>query len=430
MNHEGPVAVIGGGPVGLAAAAHLARRRVPFLLFEGGSQVGASVREWGHVRLFSPWRHLVDPVAAELLEGAGWTPPPPERLPRGAEIVAELLEPLAQHPLIAPNLRLGHQVTGVARAGADRLRSTGREEAPFELHLQGPEGEEVILARAVIDASGTWRSPNPMGSSGLPALGEGRHRDRVCYGIPDVRGTERERFAGRRVAVVGKGHSAFQLLLDLVSLRREVPEGTIHWVLRGPVSPKLFGGGVGDELPARGLLGNRLRAALASGAITPHPSFPIRSMEGHPEGDGLTLISGRGDRIEGVDEVLVATGFRPDLSLTRELRLALDEVSEAPLALAPMIDPNLHSCGTVAPHGFRELGHPEAGYYTVGMKSYGRAPTFLLLTGYEQVRSVVAAIDGDLESAGRVELVLPETGVCGSDLDGAGVGVGCCGPSV
>ena len=112
--------------------------------------------------------------------------------------------------------------------------------------------------------------------------------------------------------------------------------------------------------------------------------------------------------------IVVATGFRPDLGILRELRVALDPAVEAPPALAPLIDPNLHSCGTVRPHGARELGHPEPGFYIAGSKSYGRAPTFLMMTGYEQVRSVVAEIAGDHAAAREVRLVLPETGVCSS----------------
>lgn len=113
-----------------------------------------------------------------------------------------------------------------------------------------------------------------------------------------------------------------------------------------------------------------------------------------------------------VDVIIAATGFRPDLAPEAELRLALDAATESPVALAPLIDPNVHSCGTVPPHGAVELAHPEQDFYLVGMKSYGRAPTFLLLTGYEQVRSVTAALAGDWEAARDVQLVLPETGVC------------------
>ena len=127
-------------------------------------------------------------------------------------------------------------------------------------------------------------------------------------------------------------------------------------------------------------------------------------------GDGI--VASDGERaLPAVDEVIAATGFRPDWSMLSELRLDLDPAVESPRALAPLIDPNVHSCGTVPPHGAEELKHPDANLFVIGMKSYGRAPTFLMLTGYEQARSVVSAIAGDWESARRVELVLPETGL-------------------
>jgi hypothetical protein len=129
--------------------------------------------------------------------------------------------------------------------------------------------------------------------------------------------------------------------------------------------------------------------------------------------------------LKPVDEVIAATGFRPDWSILSEVRLDLDPAVESPRALAPLIDPNLHSCGTVPPHGAEELKQPDANLFVIGMKSYGRAPTFLMLTGYEQARSVVSAIAGDWEGARRVELVLPETGVCSTD--GIDIGGACCG---
>ncbi len=147
----------------------------------------------------------------------------------------------------------------------------------------------------------------------------------------------------------------------------------------------------------------------------------------------LVPVADDGRRLEPVDEVIVPTGLRPDLSLLSEIRLCLDERLQAPTALAPLIDPNQHSCGTVYPHGHQELAHPEQGVYLVGMKSFGRAPTFLAMTGYEQVCSVVDALADDLESANRVELTPAESGVCG----GAGLfdapeadqtGGGCCAP--
>jgi hypothetical protein len=143
----------------------------------------------------------------------------------------------------------------------------------------------------------------------------------------------------------------------------------------------------------------------------------FRILQAAQTGGQVALISEDGKSLPGADHVVVLTGFRPDLSFLTEMRLALDSVLQAPVALAPEIDPNVHSCGTVMPHGARELAHPEQGLYLVGMKSYGRAPTFLAMTGYEQVRSVAAELAGDHEAASRVELVLPDTGVCtGSGL--------------
>jgi hypothetical protein len=148
----------------------------------------------------------------------------------------------------------------------------------------------------------------------------------------------------------------------------------------------------------------------------------ITRLEPTPEG---IVVTGQDVVLPPVDEIIAATGFRPDLNLLSELRLALDPAVESPTALAPLIDPNLHSCGSVPPHGAVELRHPEPDLYIVGMKSYGRAPTFLMLTGYEQVRSVAAAIAGDWEAARDVQLVLPETGVC-STSSLTDRGVACC----
>ena len=182
--------------------------------------------------------------------------------------------------------------------------------------------------------------------------------------------------------------------------------------MRGNDPAKAFGGGANDKLAARGELGAAFAALVAADRIKLESEFRVS----HLALDGPRLIVGAGSACCGrqvvVDELIVATGFRPDLDFVRELRIQLDPAIECPVALAPLIDPNEHSCGTVRPHGARELAQPEPGFYFAGMKSYGRAPTFLMLTGYEQVRSIAADIAGDREAAERVELVLPETGVC------------------
>ncbi|WP_345800382.1 FAD-dependent oxidoreductase [Microbacterium sp. AZCO] len=413
-----PVAIIGAGPVGLSAAAHLVERDLPFVIFESGRDAAASVRAWGHTRLFSPWKHLVDPAAARLLAETGWRLPAPERAPTGAELVRDYLEPLAALPSIAPHIRTGTTVTGVAREGMDRTRTRGRSQTPFALRLRRADGDvEEMTARAVIDASGTYLAPNSLSSNGLELLGLEEIAAEVLPALPDVRGRERETLAGRRVTVVGAGHSAANTLLALVDLAREAPGTAVAWLIRNRGAVRVSSS-ADDELADRARLGSRVDAAVARGDVTLVDRFEIA--RARRAAAGIELIGRRDGEpaIHSTDVVVNATGFRPDLSMLRELRLELDDVVEAPRRLAPLIDPNVHSCGTVEPHGYRELMHPESGFFIVGMKSYGRAPTFLLATGYEQVRSVVAWLAGDAESAASIELVLPATGVCSTDAGG------------
>ena len=400
------VAVIGAGPIGLAAAAHLVSRGMTPVILEAGRSVGAQVLAWSHVQVFSPWRYNVDPVALAMLRASGLKEPEPDTLPTGGEIVAEYLRPLAALPQIAPHVRLGARVVAVARVGLDKMKTAGREGAPFELLVRSAAGEETVLADAVIDASGTYGTPNPLGANGLAAIGEGQCRDRVFYGIPDVLGLHRQRYAGRRTLVVGSGHSAFNVLLDLA----ELPDAGITWAVRRTEVGAMYGGGAADALPARGSLGARLRTLVEHQRVRLVIGFRTSALR--VDGAEVTVVDADGNTLGPFDEIVAATGFRPDLAMLAELRLELDPAIESPRALAPLIDPNVHSCGTVPPHGAAELRHPEPGFYVVGMKSYGRAPTFLMLTGYEQVRSVVAELAGDVEGARRVELTLPPTGVC------------------
>ncbi|WP_405955674.1 NAD(P)-binding domain-containing protein [Streptomyces phaeochromogenes] len=425
-----PVVVIGAGPVGLAAAAHLVLRGLEPLVLEAGPVAGAAVREWAHVRLFSAWAEVVDPAAEKLLAPTGWTRPDSATYPTGADWAGRYLQPLAD--VLGDRVRFGTAVTGVARAGRDRVVDSGRDEQPFTVHVRRADGgEERIAARAVVDASGTWSLPGPAGADGLPALGERAAADRVSYRVPDLDDPAvRARYAGRRTAVVGSGASAFTALAALADLAKEVPGTHAVWILRRGLGTDTYGGGEADQLPARGALGLRARAAVEAGHVTAATGFRVAAVE--REGGRLVLVAEGGRRLEPVDEAVVLTGFRPDLSFLSEVRLDLDERLQAPVRLAPLIDPNVHSCGTVYPHGVRELSHPERDIHLAGMKSYGRAPTFLAMTGYEQVRSLAAALAGDQEGAERVELTLPETGVCGGaglfdEPEGeTGEGGGCC----
>ncbi|MDR6621406.1 FAD-dependent oxidoreductase [Sinomonas atrocyanea] len=424
-----PVAVIGAGPVGLAAAAHLLERGLEPLVLEAGPAVGAAMREWGHVRVFSTWRYNLDPASVRLLERHGWEPPRPTALPYGAQIVEGYLEPLAATPELAGRVRTGHRVLAVTRKDRDKGSSVGRDLAPFLLRVQGPDGAVAeVLARAVIDASGTWEHRAPLGSSGLPAPGE---EDATAAGLltAPLVDVAAGGFGGRRTLVVGGGHSAANSVLALTQLARTDPGTEVVWAIRAATPAQAYGGGNADELPARGQLGTRLQAMVGSGAVQLVTGFSTARLE-VLDGRRLRVHAADGRTLE-VDRLIPATGFRPDLSVLSEVRLDLDPAVDAPRRLGPRIDPDFHSCGTVEPHGAAVLAHPEKDFYIAGMKSYGRAPTFLMATGYEQVRSIAAALAGDAAAAEAVELQLPATGVCsgvGSDgsADEAAFAGSCC----
>jgi hypothetical protein len=405
-----PIAIIGAGPVGLAAAGHALLRGLTPLVLESGSGAGHNALQWRHVRMFSPWRYNVDRVAGRMLAEIGWRSPDPDHFPTGRELVVDYLEPLAAHPALRPHIRLNTTVVAITRLNNDKMKDSGRDDAPFLLRTRTASGEEgSLLAKAVIDASGTYGNPNPLGTGGIPALGETALRDHITYGVPDVPGSERGRYAGKRVVVVGSGDSAFNALIALIALKDEDPSTEILWAVRRTVEEINFGGGQNDALPERGALGQRVRSIIEQGAVRLVPDFRVTRLE--RSGETILVHSDR-DAVVSVDEIVAVTGYRPNLEMLREIRLSLDHAVESPSELAPLIDPNIHSCGTVRPHGEKELAHPETGFYIAGMKSYGRAPTFLMLTGYEQVRSIVAALDGDWQAARDVQLDLPETGVC------------------
>ena len=419
-----PVAIIGAGPVGLAAAAHLAIRNQPFLMFEAGDTVASNVLSWKHVRVFSPWRYNIDKAARQLLSATAWKSPDDEDLPTGEELYNEYFKPLSDLQSIKPHIVLSAKVLSIGRKNIDKMKTRGREVVPFMVQVLHQNNIRQYEVRAVIDASGTWNSPNPVGSGGFFAAGELENSASIFYGIPDILQRHEDRYKNKSVLVAGSGHSAINAILELDRLKEKYPATEIHWVLRKKNISEVYGGQENDALEARGALGIMIEKLVKSDRVNVYTPFHIQQILNRDQ--RLAVIGSQGDQqfvLPGIDEIISNTGSRPDFSFLREVRLSIDPALESVAAIADLIDPNIHSCGTVRPHGEQALRHPDKDFYIVGSKSYGRAPTFLMATGYEQVRSIVAAIVGDMEAARKVELDLPETGVCSTDLGGTS----CCG---
>ncbi|WP_025115253.1 NAD(P)-binding domain-containing protein [Lysinibacillus fusiformis] len=422
-NKNLPIVIIGAGPIGLAAAAHLVEHKQAFILLEAGHEVAHNIRTWGHVTLFSPWRYNINKAAKALLNASGWKEPNLDMLPTGHELIDLYLKPLSELVQIKPNIQLNAKVVGISRQLNDKMKTKNRADQSFIIYIKQENDIRVIEARAVIDATGTWGNPNPANSTGVWLQNEKALADHIEYGIPDIN-TNAKRYANKKIAVIGGGHSAINTLLALTELQEKNPATKLVWIMRKKSVEEAYGGEEKDALAARGALGVRIHELVDTGKVEVITPFYISQVKKEENIHIVGTISGEQKVLTGFEELIVNAGNRPDLSINSELRLSIDSATESVHALAPLIDPNVHSCGTVRAHGEEILRQPEKDFYIVGAKSYGRAPTFLMATGYEQVRSITAYLTGDEEASKRVELELPETGVCGINL--AGPSNSCC----
>lgn len=264
-------------PVRLAAAAHLAKSGEKFLVLESGTHVGNHILQWGHVRLFSPWQYNVDKVARELLEKSGWNAPSPDELPTGKELVEDYLEKIASLPEIQPHILLNSKVLSISKKGLDKMKSANRENVPFILYVDQNGITERIEAKAVIDATGTWGQPNPINADDVWIKEELSLQSNIYYGIPDINGKDREQYLGKRVAVIGGGHSAINTILELSQLN-ESNSNEIVWILRKNKIEEVYGGAENDALQARGKLGLKIHQLVNSGRVKVYTPFQVQKV--------------------------------------------------------------------------------------------------------------------------------------------------------
>jgi hypothetical protein len=379
------IAIVGAGPIGIEAALAAAERGWPFTVYESAPSVAGHVREWGHVRLFTPWdMNLSLRVRAALGDDA----PEGGDLPTGDDLADRVFEPVAAS--LGDHLQLSTRVRAIAREGLlkhEEISSAARGSRPFRLLVTGPDGvERVDHADVVIDSAGTWGEPNALGDGGIPAPGELALADRIERHLPDFE-RDADGWAGRRILLTGSGHSAQTAARALAALAADAPGTDVVWAVRG--GDRSFGAVRGDSLPARAEL-NRDAASLGAGASQAvDVQFGVVTERLH-ERDGriaVSLRNGAVDEVE-VDRVLALNGGVGDASLYRQLQVHECYATAAPMKLSAALlaqNGGGGDCTAVAPPGPETLVNPEPGFFILGAKSYGRNSQFLLRIGWQQV---------------------------------------------
>lgn len=391
------MAVLGGGPVGLHALARARAHGWDATLYERG-RVGENVRGWGHVRMFSPRAMNAPPASGERPgreDQAGG-------LELGAEYVTACLEPLACSADLAGRVVTGTEVVAVARdrlRKGDEIASPARGRRPFRLLLRDRGGERVEAADVVLDATGTFATPNWFGPGGIPAVGERAAAETIDYRLPDVLGRQRAAFAGRHTLVVGAGHSAATAILWLGELADEASATRVTWVTRS-VLPRLVPEVPGDPLPERARVSAGANDLASRGApwLDRRAGSVVVGVRREACGLAVDVAETGAKRAIVADRLLALVGYRPELGLARELQVHTCWATEGTYPLAAAL---LAQTGEAAPDclagtglGPTTLLHPETGFFTVGAKSYGRNPNFLIRTGFQQVEDVLGWLNG------------------------------------
>ncbi|MEA2421001.1 MAG: hypothetical protein QOF55_100 [Thermoleophilaceae bacterium] len=404
------VAILGAGPVGLEAALAVAERGWDLTVFEAAGRAGGNVRDWGHVRLFTPW----DMNVSERMRLALPDAPAGSSLPTGAELADLLLDPLAALPSIAPRVRLGTRVEAVAREGLlkhEEIASHARGARRFRLLVSDASGHESVeYADAVIDCTGTYGNPNALGDGGIPAPGERALGDRIERRLPAVGGPGERAgrgkgagrgggagrgFAGQTILLTGAGHSAQTAARSLAELARDAPGTRVIWAIRS--AEPTWGAVQADPLPERAALTRAARelAGGASDAVEPRLGHVTEALEHSADGRiNVTLRNGLPEEVT-VDRVLALNGGVGDFSLYRQLQVHECYATSAPMKLsAALLGAAAGDCLEQQSHGPDTLTNPEPGFFILGAKSYGRNSQFLMRIGWAQVDDVMGLIAG------------------------------------
>jgi hypothetical protein len=386
------IAIVGAGPIGIEAALAAAERGWSFTVYESAPSAAGHLREWGHVRLFTPWDMN---VSARVRAALGAAAPSGSELPLGHELADRVFDPVAAR--LGDRLQVGTRIRAIAREGLlkhEAIASGERGARPFRLLVTAPDGSErVDHADVVLDCTGTWGAPNALGDGGIPAPGEASLAGRIERWLPDF-AREGSGWAGRRILLTGSGHSAQTAARDLAALARQAPGTGVIWAVRG--GDRSFGAVDGDPLPARAEL-NREAAALGAGGSDSVEVHFGAVTDRLADRDGRVVVglrNGTVDEVE-VDRVLALNGGVGDASLYRQLQVHECYATAAPMKLSAALlaqNGGGGDCLAVEPPGPETLLNPEPGFFILGAKSYGRNSQFLLRIGWRQVDDAFALI--------------------------------------
>lgn len=377
------VLVAGAGPMGIAAAIGALDRGFDVTVIERGD-VGEALRAWGPTRFFSPLSMNVSPRMTELL---GDAMPPADALLTGPEFVKRVLEPLAARPPLAGRIRTRTTVLAIGRRGLTRMDYAGhplRAERPFRVPVDGPDGEETLEAEVVLDATGGYTLPRPIGAGGLPARGESRLAQTPIRTLGEL-DAKRDGLRGKRVLLVGHGHSA----ANAIDVLAAIPDVRVTWAVRTP-NRRPCEEVANDPLPERAAVVSRANELAA--APPPWLTVERRAMvESLAQNDGHLDVALTGGRAGAFDAVVAFTGYRPDGGIIRELAVETSPVTEGGARLYRAIS-NITDCLSVPKVRAEDLVTGEPGFWFVGSRGYGRSRTFLLQSGLAQLETILDSL--------------------------------------
>lgn len=394
--------IIGAGPIGLEAAAWAAARNWDVVLFEKNN-IGHHIRQWGHIKLFSPFHmnhsnwgpHLLIRAFPKLIL------PEESSCISGNEYVSNYLEPLSQLPELSNKIFLETRVIQIGKEDLSKNKYIAEDlrlDHPFRILVAQDNSKFIHQTHAVIDASGVYSSPQFMGSGNIPALGEleakKEIKTHIHSGIPDILGINRLRFANRKILLVGSGHSAATSLKAFQKLVQETSQTKVLWLSRSR-QKNLYDIFVNDPLPDRDAL-SRLGNSLAT--KTPNwleylPGSTVQQITSLPQNNQsvfkITVKTDSGYREFEIDEIISNVGFMPDNSLYRQLQIHECYATSGPIKLAATLLEESTDCLAHSTQDIETLKNPEPNFFILGNKSYGTNPSFLLSTGIKQIETVM-----------------------------------------